>query len=75
MEVYMRTNIVLDDTLIKQAMRVAKVKTKREAVDVALREFVARARQRDVLSLVGQDLLAPDYDVRAARRKMSRDSG
>jgi len=71
----MRTNIVLDDTLIKQAMRVAKVKTKREAVDVALREFVARARQRDVLSLVGQDLLTPDYDVRAARRKMSRDSG
>jgi len=71
----MRTNIVLDDTLIKQAMRVAKVKTKREAVDVALREYVSRARQRDVLALIGQDVIASDYDVRATRRKMSRDSG
>jgi len=69
----MRTNIVLDDQLIRQAMRLAKVKTKREAVDVALRDYVARARQRDILGLVGQALIAPDYDVRAVRRTMSRD--
>ena len=37
-----RTNIVLDDTLIKQAMQVSGAKTKREAVDWALREMVAR---------------------------------
>lgn len=71
----MRTNIVLDDRLVKQAMRLAKVKTKREAVDRALRDFVARGRQRDVLELVGQDLIAPDYDVRAVRRAMDRDTG
>jgi Arc/MetJ family transcription regulator len=71
----MRTNIVFDERLIKQAMRVAKVKTKREAVDVALREFVARARQRDVLSLVGETLIAPDYDVRAIRRRLCGDHG
>lgn len=71
----MRTNIVLDDKLIKQAMRLAKVKTKREAVDCALRDFVARGRQRDVLELVGQDLIAPDYDVRTVRRAMGRDPG
>jgi Arc/MetJ family transcription regulator len=69
----MRTNIVLDDRLIEQAMRLAKVRTKREAVDVALREFIARARQKDVLSLVGKNFIAPDYDVRAIRRKMARD--
>lgn len=69
----MRTNIVLDDRLIEQAMRLAKVKTKREAVDVALREFIARAKQKDVLALIGKDLIAPHYDVRAVRRKMVRD--
>jgi Arc/MetJ family transcription regulator len=75
LEVYMRTNIVLDDRLIKQAMRLAKVKTKREAVDLALRDFVARSKQRDILELIGQDLIAPDYDVRAVRRAMNRDPG
>jgi Arc/MetJ family transcription regulator len=37
-----RTNIVLDDSLIKQAMQVSGAKTKRQAVDRALREMVAR---------------------------------
>jgi Arc/MetJ family transcription regulator len=37
-----RTNIVLDDDLIKRAMQVSGAKTKREAVDRALREMVAR---------------------------------
>jgi Arc/MetJ family transcription regulator len=69
----MRTNIVLDDRVIKQAMRIAGVKTKREAVDRALKDFVARSKQRDILDLIGQDLIARDYDVRAVRRAMSRD--
>lgn len=71
----MRTNIVLDDRLIAEAMRIAKVKTKREAVETALRDFVARARQKDVLKLIGEDLIAPDYDVREVRRKMNRAPG
>ena len=71
----MRTNIVLDDRLIKQAMRLAKVKIKREVVDLALRDFVARGKQRDVLELIGQGLIAPDYDVRTVRRAMNRDPG
>lgn len=70
----MRTNIVLDDRLIKEAMRLSKSRTKREAVDIALREFVARRKERDVLELIGQDLIEPDYDVRAVRRTMNRDT-
>jgi len=40
-----RTTIVLDDGLIKRAMRVSGAKTKQEAVDRALREMVARGRR------------------------------
>ncbi len=70
-EVYaMRTNIVLDPKLIKEAMRLSKVRTKREAVDVALREFVARGKQRDILALLDKELIAPDYDVRTVRKTM-----
>jgi Arc/MetJ family transcription regulator len=38
-----RTNIVLDERLLRQAMRVTGARTKRQAVDLALRELVARA--------------------------------
>ena len=37
-----RTNIVLDEGLVRQAMRLIGAKTKRQAVDLALRELVAR---------------------------------
>jgi Arc/MetJ family transcription regulator len=69
----MRTNIVLDNELIRQGMRLAKAKTMREAVDVAQRDYVALAHRRNILPLVGKDLIAPDYDVHAVRRNMRRD--
>lgn len=71
----MRTNIVLDDELIEQAMRISQVKTKREMIDLALREFVSRHSQKNILDLVGQELIDPDYDVRKLREGMNRDSG
>ena len=74
-EVYaMRTNIVLDDALIAEAMRLTGVHTKKEAVDRALRELVARHAQRALRDLRGRGLIAPDYDVRAVRSGMNRDS-
>lgn len=74
-EVYMRTNIVLDDRLMAEAMKLTKARSKREAVDLALRELISRRRRKNVLDLVGQDLIAPDYDVRAVRAGMKRGSG
>jgi len=63
----MRTNIVLDDRLIREVMKLAKVKTKREAVDVALRRFVQIGRQRRLLSLKGTGGLRAGYDYKGAR--------
>jgi len=71
----MRTNIVLDDALVAEAMRLSGSKTKREVVDRALREWVARHRQRALRDLVGRDLIDADYDVRAVRAGMNRDPG
>lgn len=36
-----RTNIVLDDRLVEQAMKLSGAKTKKQVVDLALRELVA----------------------------------
>jgi len=65
----MRTNIVLDEALVDEAMRFANVKTKRELVDLALREFVAARRRRDVSELFGRVQIDPDYDYKALRRE------
>lgn len=63
----MRTNIVLDDKLVREAMKLARVKTKREAVDIALRRFVHSGKQRRLLDLYGTDGLRKDYDHKRAR--------
>lgn len=67
----MRTNIVLDETLVAEAMRYARVKSKRELVDLALREFVASHRRLDVAELFGQVEIDPDYDYKALRQERS----
>ncbi len=71
----MRTNIELDDRLIAEAMRLTGAGSKRETVDLALRELVARLRQREILGLAGAGLIAQDYDVRAVREAMGRGAG
>ncbi|MEW5886691.1 MAG: type II toxin-antitoxin system VapB family antitoxin [Pseudomonadota bacterium] len=63
----MRTNIVLDDRLVEEAMALAGLRTKRELVDHALREFVALRKRLDVRVLRGADLIADDYDHRRLR--------
>jgi Arc/MetJ family transcription regulator len=68
----MRTNIVLDDDLVAEAMKLTHAKTKREVVDLALREVVALRKRKNIFDLVGKDLIAPDYDVRAVRASMGR---
>ena len=58
----MRTNIVLDDDLIAQAMAKAGVKTKKGAVEAALRAYVCKPDYSGLLALEESDVLADDYD-------------
>jgi len=44
----MRTNIEIDDKLMKEAMRRAKTKTKRETVEEGLRILVRLNRQQGI---------------------------
>lgn len=49
-----RTNIDLDDRLIREGLRRFGCRSKRELVHLALTELLKRARRRDLLSLQGQ---------------------
>lgn len=50
----MRTNIEIDDDVLREAQRLIGTRTKRETVDAALRELVARHRRIGVLDLRGR---------------------
>ena len=50
----MRTNIEIDDEVMREAKRLIGARTKRETVDAALRELVARHRRIGVLDLRGK---------------------
>ena len=49
-----RTNIELDEKLVKQAMRLFGKKTKKELVHFALNELIRRERAKGILSLEGK---------------------
>jgi Arc/MetJ family transcription regulator len=49
----MRTNIVIDDSLMAEAMRLSCIKTKKGVIDQALRLLVQIKRQEAVRRLKG----------------------
>lgn len=61
----MLTNIDIDETVVAEAMRLSGARTKREVVDRALRELVARATRPSVRELFGIGGVDPDYDPKA----------
>ena len=65
----MPTNLALDDELIDEALRLGDHRTKKQAVNEALREYVARRKRKDVAKLFGQVDWDPDYDYKAERQK------
>ncbi|MBN4063650.1 type II toxin-antitoxin system VapB family antitoxin [Cardiobacterium sp. AH-315-I02] len=63
----MRTNIVLDDKLIKEASSLTGVTIKRELVDIALRELIRSKRKKNLFDLTDQLELADNYDHKSMR--------
>ena len=63
----MRTNIVIDNELMEQAMRVSGLTTKKAVVHRALEEFVERRVRKDLAELRGKIRFADGYDYKAMR--------
>jgi Arc/MetJ family transcription regulator len=61
----MRTNIVIDDALMQQAMQVSGARSKREAVELGLRTLVRLQQQGEMRAFRGQ--LPWDGDLEAER--------
>ena len=50
----MRTNIEIDDKLMKAAKRISKVKTKKEVVDIAFISYIKTQQRKEMLKLFGK---------------------
>jgi Arc/MetJ family transcription regulator len=61
----MRTNIVIDDQLMRETLRLTGLKTKREAVELGLRTLVRLRQQEQVRRFRGK--LAWEGDLESVR--------
>lgn len=64
----MRTNIVLDDEVVKTAFRYSKAKTKKELINEALKELIISRQRLNLRDLRGKIEFRSDYDYKKLRR-------
>ena len=65
----MATNLSIDPKLLDRALEVSGENTKKAAVTIALKEFIARREQKRLLELFGSLDWDPDYDYKAERSR------
>lgn len=63
----MATNLAIDDKLLNEALKISGLKTKKDTVNLALKEFVNRRKQLEILDLFGKMDPDPDYDYKKGR--------
>ena len=64
----MRTNIVIDDELMRDTLRATGLKTKREAVEAGLRTLLRLSKQAQVRGLRGKLNWHGDLNAKRADR-------
>ncbi len=64
----MPTNLALDDNLLIEALRLGGRRTKRETVNEALKEYIARRKRIDALDWLGRFEFDADHDYKRDRK-------
>jgi hypothetical protein len=65
----MATNLAIDDHLILNAQKIGRHKTKKAAVTEALKEYIQRRKQLEIIELFGKIDYDEDYDYKANRMR------
>jgi hypothetical protein len=63
------TNLSIDPDLLDLALAVSGERTKKAAVTKALKEFIARRRQKRLLELIGKLEWDEEFDYKAERSR------
>ena len=65
----MATNLAIDDALIVEAQAIGGGATKKAAVTEALKEYIQRRKQVQILALFGKIEYDPEYDYKRVRAR------
>ena len=65
----MATNLAIDNNLLLMAQNVAGIKTKKDTVNQALKEFIQRRKQEEVIELFGTIDYDEDYNYKKLRSR------
>jgi Arc/MetJ family transcription regulator len=63
----MASNLAIDETLLHEALEISGLKTKKDTINLALKEFVYRRKQLEILDIFGKMDPDPDYDYQKGR--------
>ena len=63
----MATNLAIDSALLEEALATGKLKTKKDTVNQALKEYIQRRKSAEILSLLGTIEYDRDYDYKKMR--------
>ncbi len=63
----MRTNIDINDKLLEEAFSVSSVRTKKELIHEALREYIRLRKRKDLTELAGTIEFYEGYDHKRLR--------
>ncbi|WP_103973615.1 type II toxin-antitoxin system VapB family antitoxin, partial [Methylovulum psychrotolerans] len=62
------THLVIDSELLNEALQFSGLKSKKETVNAALREFINSRKQLEVIESFGKFDPDPDYDYKQGRK-------
>jgi hypothetical protein len=65
----MATNLAIDNKLLNEALEMSGLKTKKETVNLALKEFINRRKQSEIIEIFGKMDPDPDYDYKRERTR------
>lgn len=65
----MATNLAINQELLHEALEVSGLKTKKDTVNLALKEFIDRRKQLEILKLFGKMDPDPGYDYKKGRNR------
>lgn len=65
----MPTNLDIDQELLQKALEIGGLRTKKDTVNLALKELINRHNQVKILNLFGKMNPDPDYDYKKGRSR------
>jgi len=64
----MRTNIVIDEKILREAFSVSEAKTKKDLIHEALMVLISFKKRRDLTELAGKIEFREDYNYKTMRK-------